>query len=124
MTLLASAFVVFLSTIPGHTRYEDSNFVWLVAATPVGLQKSLHVLVYAALSILWIWALEKLDPRWLRLATALLLATAFGAALEWAQTMVPGRYGTLSDVILNAFGAILGLALAVWFSRTRNASST
>ena len=124
LTLVASAFVVFLSTIPGHTRYEDSNFVWLVAATPVGLQKSLHVLVYATLSMLWIWTLEKMPSWWLRLAAALLLATALGAVLEWAQTMVPGRYGTLSDVLLNAFGAALGLALAVWFSRTRNANST
>ena len=36
-----------------------------------------------------------------------------GVALEWYQTQVPGRYGTIVDVLLNVAGTVIGLGLAV-----------
>lgn len=37
---------------------------------------------------------------------------AFGAGLEALQTLVPGRFGDLADVLANAAGALLGLVAA------------
>ena len=33
--------------------------------------------------------------------------------MEWRQTKVPGRFGTVNDVVLNAAGAALGLLAAI-----------
>ncbi len=113
ITLTLVAAVIVLSAIPGHAQSGDSKFVWLVAVTPTFVQKLMHFLIYAGMAWLWTWTLEGVAPRWLRLAIAFVLAVGLGAALEWYQTRVPGRFGTLLDVLLNAAGAIAGLAAAV-----------
>ena len=112
LTLAVVAAVIVLSVIPGHARSGDSAFVWLVAATPAPLQKLMHFIVYAALGWMWAWTLEGIVPKWLRLAIAFVLAVGIGAALEWYQTRVPGRFGTLLDVVLNAIGVTAGLIAA------------
>ena len=113
ITLALVVTIVALSVIPGHARTGDSAFVWLVAATPAPLQKLMHFLIYAGLAWLWVWTLEGIAPRWLRLAIAFTLTVGLGAALEWYQTRVPGRFGTLLDVLLNAAGAVAGLMAAL-----------
>ena len=103
-----------LSSIPGRARPEDWFLVQLAAQTPPFLQKLLHMLFYGALSWLWFWVLAPLPLRLpYRLLVAFLIAVGFGALNEWNQTRLPGRYGTLADVLLNATGAGLGLLLAV-----------
>lgn len=105
--------VIVLSVIPGHARAGDSAFVWLVASTPAPIQKLMHFLIYAALGWMWAWTLEGIAPRWLRLTIAFVLAVGIGAALEWYQTRVPGRFGTLLDVVLNTVGVTAGLIVAL-----------
>lgn len=114
ITLIFMGLVLAASIVPGQARPGDSIFVWLVAATPTPVQKILHVVVYAALTLLWVWTLQLLQSKPLRLLIALGVAIAFGAAMEWYQTRVPGRFGTLADVALNAIGAIVGLLLALF----------
>jgi len=114
--LITTAFailVVIVSVTPGRDQAEDSIFVWLVVNTPTLMQKLMHIVVYASLAFLLAWSLESIGPRPLRLAIALLLAIGLGAGLEWYQTSVPGRFGTLLDVLLNAGGALLGLLVVV-----------
>jgi len=48
-----------------------------------------------------------------RILAAFLVAAGFGALNEWHQIHLPGRYGSLADVVLNAIGAGLGLLVAV-----------
>ncbi len=103
----------FASTVPGRPRAGDSIFVWLIAATPMPLQKALHVCVYATLTVLWSWTLENLQSKSVRLILPIALAISFGALTEWYQTKVPGRFGTLFDVALNTVGAVAGLLLAL-----------
>ena len=112
LTLAVVAAVIVLSIIPGHARNGDSAFIWIFAATPAPLQKLMHFVMYAALGWLWAWTLEGLAPRWLRLTIAFVLAVGLGAALEWYQTRVPGRFGSLLDVLLNAVGVTAGLIAA------------
>ena len=73
----------------------------------------MHVAVYAALALLWMWTLESVESRIVRIALTLIATIGLGAVLEWHQTRVPGRFGTLFDVALNALGALLGLAMAL-----------
>ena len=46
------------------------------------------------------------------LGTAFVVTTAYGAAMELAQRGVPGRFASIEDVILDAIGAIITLAVA------------
>jgi VanZ family protein len=115
ITLCFMGLLTVASIIPGRVQPGDSVFVWLVAKTPTLLQKSLHVCLYATLVVLWAWTLDAIQSKSQRLVIAVTIAVCFGAAMEWFQTKVPGRYGTLADVILNAAGALLGVVAAFFF---------
>ena len=113
ITLAFIAFIVVLSLTPGLGRADDSVFSWLLFNTAKTVQKLMHVSVYAALAVLWMWTLEKVESKLLRIFLTLLLTVGLGVVLEVFQTRVPGRYGTFFDVLLNAIGAIAGLLLAL-----------
>lgn len=113
ITLAFAGLIVVLSVTPGVEKTGDSMFVWLVVHTATPLQKLLHVGIYAALAMLWMWTLEPIESRLLRITLTLIASVGLGALLEWHQTRVPGRFGTVFDVILNAAGAVVGLLLAV-----------
>ena len=108
------ALLMLASLIPGHHKPGDSVFIWLVANTPTLMQKVLHVCLYGVLALLLVWTLDGFQPRTYRFLIALIIAVAFGAVMEWCQTKVPGRFGTVYDVALNAAGAALGLLAAVF----------
>jgi VanZ family protein len=108
------ALLMLVSLIPGQPKPGDFAFIWLVAKTPTLMQKVLHVCLYGVLTMLLVWALDSIQPRTYRFLISLIIAVALGAVLEWCQTKVPGRFGTLFDVVLNAVGAALGLLAAVF----------
>ena len=110
ITILFVGFVVVLSVMPGRFQTGDSVFVWLVTKTPTPLQKLMHVAVYATLAMLFMWSLEIIESQVSRIVVTLVLSLSLGITLEWYQTMVPGRFGTIVDVLLNIIGAVLGLA--------------
>ncbi len=112
VTLLLMVAIVTLSVVPGRPEPGDSTFVWLVSITPAPLQKLLHIVAYAALALLWMRTLETINSIRHRVALAFAITVALGAVLEWYQTSLPGRYGTLTDVILNVVGSIAGLIAA------------
>ena len=114
ITLVLVGFVIALSIAPGIERPGDSMFSWLVVTTATPVQKAMHVAVYAALALLWMWTLESVESRLARIALTLVATVGLGAILEWQQTRVPGRFGTVSDVLLNLVGAVLGLLAALF----------
>ena len=117
-TLVFTGLIMLVSLLPGSSRHGDVPFSWLVMKTPTLLQKALHVCLYAILALLLVWTLDDLQSWTYRLLIAFILAVAFGALMEWCQTMVPGRYGTVFDVALNAAGAAIGLLAAVLLIQT------
>ena len=114
VTLAFIALIIALSIVPGRAEPGDSVFSWLVVNTAAPVQKTMHVAIYAALVVLWMWALEAVGSRALRALLGFILAIGLGALLEWCQLYVAGRFGTLSDVLLNGVGALLGLLLAIF----------
>lgn len=101
-----------LSVAPGIERPGDSIFGWLVLNTSTPVQKAMHVGVYAVLALLWVWTLQTIESSATRLLLAFALSASIGIVLEWYQTSVPGRYGTIADVLLNGIGIIVGLVVA------------
>jgi len=113
ITILFVGIVVILSITPGKSQPGDSMFVWLVVHTPTPVQKFMHLVIYAALVVLWAWTLDAIESRAVRLLLAFLIAISLGSVLEWYQTKIPGRFGTIVDALLNAFGAVAGLLAAL-----------
>ena len=112
ITILFVGLVVILSVTPGRAQAGDSIFVWLVMNTPTPLQKFMHIAIYAALALLLMWSLEAVESLTARIALTFMLTVSLGAVLEWYQTLVPGRFGTIIDALLNTIGAVAGLLVA------------
>jgi len=112
-TLAVAGFIVLLSTVPGEARPGDSVFVWLAEVTPPTLQKLMHLAAYSLLAFLCFWTLEVVERSAYRIAFTLALTVALGAVLEWCQTQIPGRFGNVLDVALNAIGSTLGVIAAL-----------
>lgn len=113
ITLFFVGVIVALSIAPGIARPGDSMFNWLVVNTATPIQKIMHVAVYAVLAMLWMWTLESIGSRAIRVMLTLIICVGLGAVLEWHQTHVPGRFGTVADAILNVVGVIAGLIAAL-----------
>ena len=90
---------------------------WDASLTPA-LQTVLHVPAYGLLVFLAIMALASTWPGW----RAIVFVTAagcfaLGVLLEFVQSMVPGRTGSVLDIAFNAVGVLGGIAAAyVWLT--------
>ena len=112
-TLLFVGLIIGLSVTPGVERTDDNLFSWLFDNTAPPIQKVLHVVTYALLAVLWMWTLAGIESGPQRMALSFALALLLGVALEWYQTNVPGRYGSIIDILLNTAGIVLGLVAAM-----------
>ena len=72
------------------------------------------VVTDAVLAILWMWTLAGIESLPHRMVLSFVPALVLGVALEWYQTTVPGRYGSITDILLNTVGALLGLIAAIF----------
>lgn len=92
-------------------------FVSSLSAPPVpgGVSdKTLHVAAYTVLAILAVRALAGGLPARVRPRTAvvaLAIAVGYGITDEVHQMFVPGRHADVADVIADAAGAAIGVAL-------------
>lgn len=73
------------------------------------LRKLAHAAEYALLTLLWAWALRP-ATRW-NVPAAATIAIAYAASDEFHQTFVTGRHGTVTDVLVDAVGVLIALAL-------------
>ena len=112
VTLAFVGVIIGLSITPGIERPDDNLFSWLFAIASTPVQKAMHVVSYATLAFLWMWTLQGVTSFPMRLGASFLLTLGLGIALEWYQTQVPGRFGTIIDVVLNLVGTLVGLILA------------
>lgn len=73
------------------------------------LRKLAHITEYAVLTLLWGWALRPLTDRFAALAAT--IALLYAATDEFHQSFVTGRTGTPMDVVIDALGVVLAMAL-------------
>lgn len=105
LALALMAAIALLSLLPGSSA--------AVSWCPRGIQKLGHLLFYGALAGAWLLTFDTLGAPAAG-AAAWLLASSFGALLEWLQRYRPGRVGCWSDVLRNALGAAAGVILVAW----------
>jgi VanZ family protein len=71
-----------------------------------------HLSTYAVLAALVLYALGgRRRPRAVHAAIAYAVTLAYGLSDEFHQSFVPNRTGRLDDVVTDAIGAAIGLAL-------------
>ncbi|GAB7012078.1 VanZ family protein [Halolamina salina] len=75
---------------------------------PVGVDKLLHVLGYAALAAASLFAIRSRTLR--TMLAVLVVVTVFGGAVELLQGFVPGRTVSGLDLVADAVGAVAGVA--------------
>ena len=113
--------IFLFSSIPG--RSSESAFAFLVELDPK-LQNLLHVPLFGLLQVLWLCAFTKLGRSgWHRILISMSISLLYGFFDELHQMLVPGRYASLMDVLLNFTGIFLGtLMFLVWQKRDHHNS--
>lgn len=110
--ILVMVGLYFIASIPGEVDKDASRiqifFTWFSPA----VHNVLHVPAYALLA----WTMYRslfsfLSFRNLSLVVVI-LASGYGAFLEWHQLAVPGRYASFTDVLLNFTGSVIGVFLS------------
>ncbi|MBK8992690.1 MAG: VanZ family protein [Gammaproteobacteria bacterium] len=106
-----------LSSIPDTETPANALESALRWASPE-LQNLLHIPLFGGLAWCWHWGLRSWmkQEQW-RLGAALALTLAYAVLDEIHQLYVPGRFGSLTDVVLNAVGAVLALAVIATHQR-------
>ena len=97
----------------GIVDYNDNNRDSMIEAVQFPIRKAAHMTEYAVLSVLVMLALIVDGIKGIRLPViAAIIAVAFAATDELHQRYVPGRYGCVRDVLIDAAGSIIGLVIA------------
>lgn len=112
-SIVWAAILFALSSIPGRV-YPRVSFTFA--------DKVVHVAVYAVLA--WLCARSLHGPArgpfaWRVALTAIALAIAYGVTDEVHQIFVPGRSADPRDVVADAVGAVLGVAVFALANRTQ-----
>ena len=114
------------SEISGTISYRlvedtDEIFNWGLTTDQIGniagnieypIRKAAHMTEYAIFSIFVMIALIVDGIKGVRIPViSAVIAIAFAATDEFHQTFVPGRYGCVLDVLIDAAGSIIGLII-------------
>ena len=115
LAYMAALFALY--SIPDTITPETSLERALHWVSP-GFQNLLHIPLFGGLAWCWHWGLRSWmkQEQW-RLGAALALTLAYAVLDEIHQLGVPGRFGSLTDVVLNAVGAVLALAVIATHQR-------
>lgn len=82
------------------------------AAVERPIRVSAHLVVYGTLAALFLFALARGGrPSRRHVTIAFGLALLYGASDELHQSFVPGRAGRVDDLVVDAIGATVGLAI-------------
>lgn len=83
-----------------------------------------HVPFFSLLAVSIVWSQEvHATSLRVRALVGLCAAALFGAVNEWSQLYVPGRFGSVGDVLYDVAGASIGCLAYWWFTTRRSAAS-
>ena len=108
--------IFILSSLPSSRIPDYGNLDTLI-------KKGGHALGYGLLGLSYFYALPKRLSKFYRVLTALLMAVLFALSDEYHQSFVQGRNSSLSDVLVDGFGATLALVLGSTYSSNSRSNS-
>ena len=114
--LMLMVLIFILSSIPMDGESEHLKFLMELKPT---VQNLLHIPLFGLLAYLWLNALTKNGcPAKKKLIITIIITVSYGLLDEFHQTFVPGRHGSLIDILLNLVGILMGI-LFFSFYRSR-----
>lgn len=113
----AALIALLLCTVPPPE--PAARWGWVEALAEQGGDKAAHAALFAVQAWLLVGSrgVRPVTTGWL--VGAFLVASLYGAATEAVQLALPGRDGTLGDLLADAAGAAAG-AGAAWTARRRS----
>lgn len=108
-------------TVSDYEKLQPTQKRQLIAAYQLPIRKTAHVLEFALLGLLLMFAWAQYPLRFsLRLTLSFTMALAVAILDETLQRGVSGRSSDFVDVGFDALGIILGAGLTLVFSRVRH----
>lgn len=86
------------------------------------IRKVGHAVVYFVLTLLAFWSFSKYSPYYVSgrpLTSAVTFSILYAISDEYHQSLVPGRHGVYTDVIIDSIGVVFAAGLIYWF-RSKN----
>ena len=112
--LILMGLIFISSSIPMDKNADVPKFI--ISLDPT-LQNLLHIPVFGLLAFLWLKSFTKHSIlTFTKVIITLIVTILFGCLEEFHQTFVSGRYGSLTDMLLNIVGIFMGI---VFFYRSR-----
>jgi glycopeptide antibiotics resistance protein len=117
LTLSYMFLLLVSSSIPMDRPIKGLQFIIELKPT---IQNLLHIPMFAILAVLFLQILRNYYfAGWKRNSWVLLSSVCFGIINEAIQIVIPGRYGGLTDIVLNLIGAIVGILLYTFAEKSR-----
>ena len=105
--ILLMTLIFILSSIPMQQDDEQLKFLSILNPT---IQNFLHVPLYGFLSYLWLKSFVNTNFSMSnKICLTLAITLLYGFFDEFHQTLIPGRYGCITDVVFNSSGIVLGI---------------
>jgi len=99
--------ILFLSLLPMNR--DIKAFQILIDLDSV-IQNLMHVPVYALLAVLGMQIFSIYTGTfWKTVSIVATFSVGFGILLEFLQLIIPGRYPSAADMVLNSVGALIGI---------------
>lgn len=112
--LILMGLIFISSSIPMDKNADVPKFI--ISLDPT-LQNLLHIPVFGLLAFLWLKSFTKhFILTFTKVIITLIITILFGCLEEFHQTFVSGRYGSLTDMLLNIVGIFMGI---LFFYRSR-----
>lgn len=112
--LILMGLIFISSSIPMDKNADVPKFI--ISLDPT-LQNLLHIPVFGLLPFLWLKSFTKHSILTsTKVIITLIITILFGCLEEFHQSFVSGRYGSLTDMLLNIVGIFMGI---VFFYRSR-----
>lgn len=114
--LILMGLIFISSSIPMDKNADVTKFI--ISLDPT-LQNLLHIPVFGLLAFLWLKSFTKNSILTsTKVIITLIVSILFGCLDEFHQTFIPGRYGSLIDILLNLVGIFM-VILFFLFYRSR-----
>lgn len=101
-----------------HLHLDEEELRRIAAAIESAVRKAAHMTEFGILSVLvYVWLGKWQIAVGKRMSIAAVFAILYAASDEFHQLFVPGRAGSIRDVIIDGTGAILGVCIFVGVKR-------
>ncbi|MCM1386050.1 MAG: VanZ family protein [Bacillus sp. (in: Bacteria)] len=97
-----------------HLHLDEEELRRIAAAIESTVRKAAHMTEFGILSILlYVWLGKWQMATGVKIALAAVISMLYAASDEFHQLSVPGRAGSVGDVMIDSVGAILGVGIFV-----------